>query len=117
MYRFDAQHGKEILPLTFQRDSATGKTAWRWQALPAPGRFTISTSLRQIQPLALSLLEGEKAGGRSRLLFPECVTTTTLNGAKSPHKTDFSSLQGRIVWIWPDNDKAGRQYAERVGVA
>ena len=48
------------------------------------------------------------------MLFPECVTTTTLNGAQSPHKSDFSPLQGRSVRIWPDNDKAGCQYAERV---
>lgn len=34
-----------------------------------------------------------------------------MNGAKSPHKADWSPLAGRAVTIWPDNDKPGRDFA------
>jgi DNA primase len=44
----------------------------------------------------------------------EYVTTTTLNGARSSHKTDFTPLAGRTVWLWPDTDEPGRKYAEAV---
>ena len=106
--------GKDIPPLTFQRDSATGKTAWRWQALPAPRPLYNLDKLAANPTAVVTLTEGEKPADAAAELFPECVTTTTLNGAQSPHKTDFSPLQGRSVRIWPDNDKAGCEYAERV---
>ncbi len=59
--------------------------------------------------------EGEKSvsGGQKR--FPECVSVTSLCGALSPHKTDWSPLASRPdVVIWPDNDAPGIAYAKSV---
>lgn len=112
--RFDSQDGKEILPLTFYRDSATGRIAWRWQGL-APPRPLYNLDKLAANPTAVVILcEGEKAADAAAVLFPKCVTTTTLNGAQSPHKNDFSPLQSQIVWIWQDNDLPGCKYAEQV---
>jgi putative DNA primase/helicase len=58
--------------------------------------------------------EGEKAADRAAALFPDHVATTSMNGAQSPEKTDWSWARGRDVTIWPDNDEAGKGYAEAV---
>jgi hypothetical protein len=94
--------------------SATGKIAWRWQALPAPRPLYNLDKLASNPTAFVILCEGEKAADAAAVLFPECVATTTLNGAHSPHKSDFSPLQGRNVWIWPDHDEPGYRYSEAV---
>lgn len=40
--------------------------------------------------------------------------TTSAHGSSAPGKTDWTPLAGREVTILPDNDKAGRNYAESV---
>jgi putative DNA primase/helicase len=56
------------------------------------------------------LVEGEKcADALARLGF---MTTTTIRGAKAVGKADFSPLLGRRIYIWPDADQPGREYAE-----
>ena len=46
--------------------------------------------------------------------LPDYVTVTSMNGAKSERKTDWSPLAGRNVVIWADNDEPGREYARQV---
>lgn len=43
--------------------------------------------------------------------------TTTSGAADSAAKTDWRALAGRRVTIWPDNDEAGRRYADAVAAA
>ena len=45
------------------------------------------------------------------------VLATTSGAADSAGKTDWRALAGRSVTIWPDNDEAGRRYAEAVAAA
>lgn len=59
---------------------------------------------------AVYVTEGEKAAEAGVSIGLEC--TTTAHGAKSPRKTDLAPLRDRDVLILPDNDKAGREYAE-----
>ncbi len=42
------------------------------------------------------------------------VLATTSGAADSTEKADWSIMAGRTVTIWPDNDEAGRRYAETV---
>jgi len=56
--------------------------------------------------------EGEKAVEAARALG--LTATTSAHGARSAHKTDWSPLAGKDVVILPDNDDAGRQYAQDV---
>lgn len=42
------------------------------------------------------------------------VSTTTSGAADSAHSVDWSSLTGKSVIIWPDNDDAGARYANQV---
>ncbi|MHB9044517.1 MAG: AAA family ATPase [Pirellulales bacterium] len=42
------------------------------------------------------------------------VATTSMHGAMSPEKTDWTPLAGKDVVILPDHDQPGRQYAQTV---
>lgn len=42
------------------------------------------------------------------------IVSTTSGGANSAAGADWSTLHGQAVAIWPDNDPAGRRYAEDV---
>jgi hypothetical protein len=42
------------------------------------------------------------------------IVSTTSGGANSAAGADWAPLRSRTVTIWPDNDPAGRQYAEEV---
>ena len=58
------------------------------------------------------ICEGEKCA--DSLLKLGLTATTSAQGAQSPRKTDWSPLAGREVVILPDNDEAGRKYAQTV---
>ncbi|MBV5311173.1 DUF927 domain-containing protein [Chromatium okenii] len=106
--RFETNSGKEFRPLT-QFDKG-----WLWQ-LPPGKRPLYHLDQLTAQPDATVIAcEGEKAADAAAVLFPDAVTVTSLNGAKSPDKTDWSPLKGRVVRIWPDNDQAGKGYAAAV---
>ena len=108
--RFEAKaegERKQFCPLTFCED-ANGKRAWRWQGLPEPRPLYHLDKLAAAPDAPVIVCEGEKAADAATLLFTDAVTVTMLNGAQSPHKTDWQPLKGRTVWLWPDNDEAGR---------
>lgn len=110
VYRFDAKaenDRKQFAPLTYCEHTTSKKREWRWQGLIEPRPLY---NLDQIinRPGALVIVcEGEKAADAAAVLLPNAVVTTMLNGAQSPNKSDWQSLNGRNVWLWPDNDDAG----------
>lgn len=54
--------------------------------------------------------EGEKCADIAKQLG--FVGTTTMGGADAARQSDLRPLEGREVWILPDNNKPGRRYAE-----
>ena len=58
------------------------------------------------------LTEGEKAADAARSIG--LTATTSAHGSQSPAQTDWSPLAGKQIVILPDNDDAGRQYADTV---
>jgi hypothetical protein len=116
VYRFepkDEGERKQFMPLTYCEDE-TGKRAWRWQGLPDPRPLYGLDNLAAEPGASVVVCEGEKAADAAALLFPGAVCTTMLNGAQSPHKTDWRPLAGRTVMLWPDNDEAGRECMAKV---
>jgi putative DNA primase/helicase len=111
VYRFEpkvAGERKQFYPLTWCRNSE-GKCEWRWQGLPEPKPLYHGDQLTARPQALVIVAEGEKAADAAAVLFPDAVSTTPLNGAQSPHKTDWTPLARRTVWLWPDNDQAGMQ--------
>lgn len=116
VYRFepkDEGERKQFMPLTFCEDEK-GKRAWRWQGLPDPRPLYCLDALHSTIHEPVVVCEGEKAADAAALLFPGAVCTTMLNGAQSPHKTDWQPLAGRAVMLWPDNDEAGHECMAKV---
>lgn len=116
VYRFepkDEGERKQFLPLSYCEDEA-GKRSWRWQGLPDPRPLYHLDQLAANTSAPVVVCEGEKAADAAALLFPDAVCTTMLNGAQSPHKSDWLPLAGRTVWLWPDNDEAGRECMVKV---
>ena len=110
VYRFEPKtqgERKQFCPLTFC-ENANGKREWRWQGLLDPRPLYGLHKLAASPDAPIIVCEGEKAADAAALLFPDAVTVTMPNGAQSPHKTDWSPHKGRTVWLWPDNDDAGR---------
>lgn len=59
------------------------------------------------------ITEGEKCA--QALIDLGIPATTVMGGANfDPAKTDFTPLAGKDITIWPDNDKAGQGYVERL---
>jgi putative DNA primase/helicase len=106
--RFDTADGKKILPRSWN-----GK-AWTWKGVPAPRPMYNLHHLTDRPTAPVLITEGEKAADAAAALLPDCVTTTTPNGAKAPDRADLSPLKGRAVYIWPDNDDQGAKYAGKV---
>lgn len=110
VYRFEPKtegERKQFCPLTFC-EAAKGKREWRWQGLPDPRPLYHLDKLTANISAPVVVCEGEKAADAAALLLPDVVSTTMLNGAQSPHKTDWTPLAGRTAWLWPDNDEAGQ---------
>ena len=113
VHRFDPAPGKTYLPETYCQD-ANGHKQWRLQAPPVPRPAYGLDRLAARTDVPVVFTEGEKAADAAQRLFPSFVAVTTMNGAKSPEKTDFSQFAGRKVYIAPDNDEAGFAYKDRL---
>ena len=117
--RFDlsSQDGtvdKEFRPYRYGATTKNGQTCvgWCWKGW-GDGRplYNLRELLARLDARVI-VTEGEKKAAAAKQLFPDCVAVSPMNGAKSPHKTDWSPLAGRSLVIWPDNDQPGRDFAE-----
>ncbi|MGH8579590.1 MAG: hypothetical protein ACREVK_05505 [Gammaproteobacteria bacterium] len=117
VHRFDFGRGKDcrkaFAPLTYC-ERPGGDRAWRWQALAAPRPLYNLDRIYARPDAPVLVAEGEKAADAAAILLPDHVSTTMLNGAQSPAKSDWAPLQGRAVLLWPDNDAPGRACMAKV---
>lgn len=115
IWRFDPPGGRKLFqPLSFVAGANGGE--WRFKGLAA-GVATPLFHLDEIaaRPQAAVVVgEGEKSAEALALLLPECVATTSLNGAAGPKKADWTPVAGRVVYLWPDADPPGGRYAREV---
>ena len=112
VYRFEAKtegERKQFAPLTYCEHSTSKARAWRWQGLIEPRPLYNLDKIINLPDALVIVCEGEKAADAAAQLLPDFVTTTMLNGAQSPNKTNWQPLNGRDVWLWPDNDDAGNK--------
>ena len=111
---FDAEG--RLIACVYRYDTADGKEYRPWDVrerkMRAPNPRPLYNQPRLLLADEVVLVEGEKAA--DALISQGIAATTTMNGANAPvDKTDWSPLAGKRVLIWPDNDEAGIQYAER----
>ena len=110
--RFDLPDGKEFRPLRY--GVRYGRLGWHWKGW-ADGRplYRLPALGAQVDAPVL-VVEGEKAADAADWALPKHVVVSPMNGAQSPHRTDWSPLAGRIVTVWPDADEPGREFALKV---
>lgn len=106
--RYDTPDGKEYRPLLY-----TG-VKWIWNYPPEPRPLYGLDRLADKSKSLVLIVEGEKAADSAAKLFPAIAVITSPAGAKAAAKADWTPLKGREVVIWPDNDKAGLEYAGEV---
>lgn len=104
--RWDTDSGKIIRPIHRQSSGewGIGQLAKPWPI------YRLPDVLETEDPVWVT--EGEKAADALGALG--LVATTSPHGAKSADSADWSSLAGKSVAVWPDNDKAGEDYARVV---
>lgn len=101
VYRFEKDGNKEFRPIH--------PTAEGWYLGDPAGKLPLYRLPEIPSAEAVVVVEGEKCCDLVRMLG--LVATTSAHGAKSPAKTDWSPLAGKLVIIIPDNDEAGEAYA------
>lgn len=102
--RWDRPDGKEIRPIALIGEH------WHIGGMPEPRPLYCLPNL--IAAMTVYICEGEKAADAVQSLG--LTATTSVHGSQSPTKTDWTPLAGKQVVILPDNDKAGRGYADTV---
>jgi Domain of unknown function (DUF6371) len=108
--RYNADGKKDFLPYSFGH-AADRKLGWRCKNVFDPRPLYGLELLAQRPNAPVIVVEGEKCAEAARRIFPDHVVVSPMNGAKSPHKADWSPLRGRDVIIWPDHDKVGGDFA------
>ncbi len=99
--------GKIILPM--HRDG----TSYRMgrPTRPPEGWPIYRPPYRLVDTGLVVIVEGEACADA---LAQRGMIATTSGSADSANSADWASLKGRSVLLWPDNDTAGRKYAEQV---
>ena len=106
---------KQFSPLTLWR-FPDGRLQWQFKA-PSGPRPLLGLSDLAAKPGPAVIVEGEKARDAGLSLFPENPVLTWQGGAQAVSKADWSPLDGRECWIWPDNDPAGQKAAGDLAAA
>ena len=104
---------KNFRPFTYCR-LKDGRHAWRAKGLPAPRPIYRLPELLADPLRPVLVVEGEKTVEAAAVLFPAHAVTTAMNGAQSPHLSDWGPLKGREVTVWPDNDAPGLAFTAKV---
>lgn len=105
---------KDILPLTWCRDTEDprGGHRWHWKQWPTPRPLYVPATLLAGDPSALPVVvvEGEKcAQAGHQLLGHEFDFVTWPGGSKAWNLARWSWLMGRHVILWPDADAQRRR--------
>jgi hypothetical protein len=107
---------KQVLPVAYCHNEALGKSCWKLKGFsdagtkPIYGAHKLSGHLEK----PVLIVEGEKTADAATKLLPDYNVISWMGGAQSVDKVDWSKLAGKVVSIWPDNDKPGIEAARNI---
>ena len=81
---------------------------WVWTR-PMTKLLYRQEKLDQSKQRAVLVVEGEKAAEAAAVKFPKADVVTWVGGASSTKNGNWSLLDGRTVYLFPDNDDEGRK--------
>ena len=105
----DGKPDKTFRP--YRYGTLNGRTGWHWRGWGDKRPLYRLPDILARPDAQVRIFEGEKAADAAQVLCPDCVTTTPMNGARSPDKGEYKPLAGRTVVAWADNDLAGIEFA------
>jgi hypothetical protein len=109
----DGTRTKEFRPLRYGVLSRNGRTrtGWHWKGWGENRPLYGLCELLARPDAKVIIVEGERKVDAAQRLFPEYVAVSPMNGANSPHQTDWTPVAERKVIFWPDHDEPGRSFA------
>ncbi len=112
MCRFDKSEGKkEIIPLVWAK--CGDRREWRWLSFPKPRPLFNLAHLSEYPGAKVLIVEGEKTADAANALLlghaDEWIALSWPGGCKAVSYANWKPLQGRTVYLWPDNDGPGRE--------
>ena len=119
VYRFDIWNEKQQSMEKEIRQLSLFEAGWAWRGKSADRPLFKLGEVRLCQDIIVA--EGEKAAEAINGAIRQCglvgvVATTPAGGSKAPRKTNWGPLQGKNVFIWPDNDEPGFAFATEVAM-
>lgn len=102
----DGSIGKDVIPVCWKTNTATGEQRWKQGALFEP-RMLYGTEFIEASPDAnIILVEGEKAADAGRRLLADYpfIVMTWPGGCKAVDKALWLTLHSRKIVGWPDCD-------------
>lgn len=107
--------GKKITPFI----GWTKENGWSHGSMPAPRPLYRLPAVYANPDADILIVEGEKCAefAARRLKDENFVAVCWLGGTGAVSQTHWKSLQGRRVYIWPDNDVPGRKAAAEISSA
>lgn len=112
-------YGDEVAGVARYENDAGEKTfrqfhavAGGWRTGGLAGPWPLYGDIPPAGPVVV--VEGEKCA--DSLSTIDLCAVTSAGGSAAAHKTDWTPLAGREVWLFPDNDAAGEKYADAVAV-
>ena len=110
--RFNTKDGKKVIvPWTW--DSSGG--GWVTKAYPSPRPLYNLNGIYTNTTKPILIVEGEKAADAAQKIVGDRYTVTTWSGGTNAiEKTNWKTISGRVILIWPDADDAGLTAAETI---
>lgn len=100
--RYETPDGKQIVPWSW----ADNLGKWVRSGFPAPRPLYGLDQLKQRPTAPVVVVEGPKCARAAQEVMGDLyVPVTWTGGALAANKTDWSTLAGRKVLIWPDADR------------
>ena len=105
VYRWNLADGEKEI-----RQVSKVEGGWITSAMPEPRPLYRLPDI--IDAAEVWICEGEKAADAAVSLGLQA--TTSAGGSKAADKSDWSTLNGKRLYIVPDNDQPGREYRDKV---
>lgn len=112
----DRDGRKQVLPVAYCHNEIKGKSRWQLKGFSDNGTKPIYglEKLSQCPNKLILIVEGEKTADAASILLPDYNVISWMGGAQAVDKVDWSKLAGRVVSIWPDNDKPRMMAAKSI---
>lgn len=112
--RLEDKEGHKITPALTYCQNKYGQKQWCFQGFGNDRPLYGLDVLKEKSLSPVLIVEGEKTCEAARLIFKDHAVITWSGGCGAVHKSDWSTLKGRDITIWPDHDKAGLNAATKI---